>query len=48
MTSENSTSARDLDYATTYTFCVSAYNVGGESEQACVDATTAEALAVSA
>jgi hypothetical protein len=33
----------DLAYSTTFNFCVSAYNVGGDSEQACIDATTGEA-----
>ena len=42
-TSNTSFSADDLAYSTTFDFCVSAYNIGGDSDQACTQATTGEA-----
>ena len=42
-TNETSEMVRDLDWATTYSFCVSAYNPGGVSDQVCLDVTTDDA-----
>ena len=43
MTIGTSYTSYDLSFSTTYNFCVSAFNAGGESAQSCVDATTDEA-----